>query len=296
MPRMTKRQASRRRWAVAVFPATVITLAAIALAVLVALIPAVTSIEYLAVEERGPGVGGGDLAVLREILSDELRPGDVVAVDLSGDGALRLHRVTGVEGNVLTLTAEDGAAAINTPRGVVALRLSQSIPDLGEAHDYIDSAAGWGTVGGVVVGVWALPLAVLWWQRRRTTAAAPEAEEAPASAAAEPSSSEAAQPSAPRRIVAARGNGQMAAAPAIGMDDPLLALARVVARPAPPHGMRRSGNGQRNLPSERTMRWVVVGAAAALVAGTALLVASEQRKQKAPAKRKKQRRAAALLW
>ena len=288
--------------AVLFLPAFVATVVALALATVFAVIPAVSTTDYLELEG---GSSAGDLAILGDVQAGSLATGDRVAARFV-DRLAQPYVVVGLQDGAVLLAAETENVVIVAPEAMVGRRVTDTLGGLGALYGFVDSAAGWGTVVAAPLGLWLLTL--LGWRAlgRRPErmfalaerALAPEPELAVGSepvgvleAAETPERVRLPVPAVREPIPFPSGTPRGAAAeerPAI--DDLVLDLAREVARQAPQAGLRHVRRVTELSRRKQTLGWAGLAATTAAVAAATYLVASERTQKREKARRSPPRR------
>ena len=158
------------RWVLGLV-AFLVTAASVALAVLLALLPEVSSLSYVEVASDGPRAASGDLVVLEEVVPTDLAVGDfVTGGDLAGDGLL--YRVTELAGENGLVSAAATDPPIAIPLVSIEARVWRALGGFGEAYTFVASDRGWALVGAASFLTWALYAASLLLQR--SSRAAPD--------------------------------------------------------------------------------------------------------------------------
>lgn len=274
--------------AVLLFPAVVVTLGALVLAVVFAVIPAVSTTDYLEIER---GSNAGDLAILGDVETGSLVTGELVAARFV-DRPAQPYVVVGAQEGALLLATESGDVVILAPVAAVGRRVVDTVGGFGALYGFVEKAEGWGTVAGATLGVWLLTLLGLRTMGRRPERAFAMAErelaeefelgtEPVATAQAVAMAEDRRTPEADAREPTASPVEPAAEArPAI--DDLMLDLAREVARQAPQAGLRHARRMTELSTRKQTLGWAGLAATAAAVAAATYLVASERTQKKVP--------------
>ena len=273
---------------VLLFPAVVVTFGALVLAVVFAVIPAVSTTDYLEIE-RGSNAGG--LAILGDVEMGSLVTGELVAAHFV-DRAAQPYVVVGAQEGALLLATESGDVVILAPVAAVGRRVLDTVGGLGSLYGFVEKAEGWGTVAGATLGIWLLTLLGL-----RTVGRRPERAFAMAERELAEELALATEPVATAREVAipevlARREAdapeltalpvESAAEARPTIDDLMLDLAREVARQAPQAGLRHARRVTELSTRKQTLGWAGLAATAAAVAAATYLVASERTQKKVP--------------
>ena len=274
--------------AVLLLPAVVVTLGALVLTAVFAVIPAVSTTDYLEVER---GSNAGDLAILGNVQVGSLATGDLVAARFV-DRPAQPYVVVAAQEGALLLATESGDVVILAPEAVVGRRVVDTVGGLGSLYGFVERAEGWGTVAGATVGIWLLTLLGVRTMGRRPERAfalaerelAEESESArdpvaTAQAVARPERLATPEPALREPVpLPVQPGAEVRAA----IDHLMLDLAREVARQAPQAGLRHVRRVTELSTRKQTLGWVGLAATAAAVAAATYLVASERTEKKVP--------------
>ena len=295
-------------------PAAVVTLGAVVLTAVFAVIPAVSTTEYLEIER---GANSGDLAILGDVEAGSLVPGDLVAARFV-DRPAQPYVVVGAQEGAVLLATESGDVVILAPVAAVGRRVTDTVGGLGSLYGFVDQAAGWGTVAAATVAIWLLTLLGLRTLGRRPERAFASAERALSAEQASSAEPEWAAPAErdalpepvdiaeaapapepkPEPVLMPEGDSRepipfpapSAVRVASSIDDWVLELAGQVARQAPQAGLRHVRRVTELSTRKQTLGWAGLAATAAAVAAATYLVASERTQKKVPKRTRRSRR------
>lgn len=294
-----RRHISWRRFLV-LMPATLVSVAAVALLALLVVLPAVSRIDFLRADRSVPGAEKGALLIIDQIGDGGLAPGDIAIVASLPDGEPQIATVLSIDDGFAVLSQSPGGSTLTLPQADVRLRVTDSIAGFGDAYEFVDSVPGLVTVVGSAVLTWIVTLGLLGWYRRRRVhpSGSPRATASPAAPplAAVPllvlerpplqqqhAASGRPAPVADDRDYAPQHDQVGARVKSIvsQADDLIAFITRDPVRLSPQRWLAEIQRHAPARPANETARWAGLGAVAAVVASATLLVAEESHRRQA---------------